>query len=209
MMGHMDGPQMHVAEKDPATGVLQLRPLRWRDIVVLLRSMKFKSDSFTRILSQHRIPTHRDSGSGFFDSMEVRDILSLLQLLDNQCQDIPLAAVLRSPLSGPAASDDDLARIVLAFAKSNEPVPFHLAVWRYADSEHDDLAQRLGGFREILGQWRRVAQTRPPADLIWRIYNQTGYLAWCSGLENGEQRAANLVGLHERARQFGQFSRQS
>src|SRR5208282_1741943 len=101
--------------------------------------MKFKADSFTRILSQHRIPTHRDSVSGFFDSMEVRDVLCLLHLLDNQCQDIPLAAVLRSPLSGPAATDDDLARIVLAAAPSPDPIPFHHAVSLYAQRQHDEL----------------------------------------------------------------------
>ena len=80
-----------------------MRDIQHRDIVILLRSMKVKADQFAEQLRLAGVPVHSDSGTGFFESMEVRDILSLLRLLDNQRQDVPMAAVLRSPLVMPAS----------------------------------------------------------------------------------------------------------
>ena len=77
--------------------------------------MQHKAEQFADVLRQHGVPVHRDSGTGYFDSMEIRDMLALLALLDNAQQDVPLAAVLRSPLSGIAAAEDALARIRLAY----------------------------------------------------------------------------------------------
>src|SRR4029453_12884033 len=59
-----------------------------------------------------------------------------------------------------------------------------------------------------LDRWRTMARQRPLAELIWDVYDSTGYLAFCAGLRDGEQRKANLIDLHDRARQFGSFQRQ-
>ena len=204
MMGHAGKPRMNVLGKDDAGNEI-LRPLRWGDTVILLRSMKFKSDRYAQILRNSGIPVHSDSGTGFFNTLEIRDMLALLNVLDNQRQDIPLAAVLRSPLAGLPSGDDCLARIRLAVPKS---VPFHLAVVRYAQQHDDELAAALRDLLHRLRRWREMAQRRPLAELIWTIYTETGYLTFCSGLPAGEQRTANLISLHERARQFGSFQRQ-
>lgn len=188
-------------------GSTVLRPLAYRDIVILLRSMLYKSEQFVRILQSRAIPVHSASATGFFESMEIRDMLAVLQVLDNQQQDIPLAAVLRSPLSQLPQPEDCLARLRLAYPDP-EQAPFHRAVARYPKEHDDALAARL---RELLGQleeWRRMARQTPLADVIWHIYDATGYLAFCAGLPNGEQRVANLIALHDRARQFGSFQRQ-
>src|SRR5258706_8463551 len=79
---------------------------------------------------------------------------------------------------------------------------------RYAAEETDELAARLRAFLEQFEKWRTVARLRPLAELIRQIYDDTGYLAFCSGLDNGEQRCANLLYLHDRAKQFGSFARQ-
>jgi ATP-dependent helicase/nuclease subunit A len=206
-MTGLDGsPPMHVMDRSP--GGLHPRPIRFSDIVILLRAMQFKAEQYAEILRGHGIPVHSDGRTGYFASMEVRDMLALLHLLDNQRQDIPMAAVLRSPLSSLERPDDAMARIRLACRGSADPVPFHEAVIRYATEQRDDLAQWLGQFLQRVSEWRELAQRRPLADVIWTIYEQIGYLAFVSGLPNGEQRIANLMNLHERARQFGTFQRQ-
>jgi ATP-dependent helicase/nuclease subunit A len=202
LMGGHGKPRMKVAERS------SLRPIEYRDIVILLRATKFHSDDYAGILRQRNIPVFNDNGGGFFDAMEIRDILSLLKLLDNQRQDIPLAAVLRSPLVGLAEAEDCLARIRLAYPPVVAPVAFHEAAVRYAREQDDELAARLRDFFNDLERWRTLARQEPIAQLIWTIYEQTGYLAFVSGLHDGAQRAANLVFLYEKARSFGNFSRQ-
>ncbi len=237
MMGLDGAPPMCVMKPD-ATGTLSPRPIEFGDIVILLRSMQFKADAFADVLRGHGIPVHSDGGAGFFNATEIRDILCLLQVLDNQQQDIPLAAVLRSPLAAIPDADDALARIRLKYRgddsaagrgggiagvsvavdevsaagasaqKSSDPIPFHEAVRRYAAEQNDELAARLKDFLAELADYRDQANKRPVAELLWHIYDQTGYLAYCAGLEDGAQRVANLTELHERAGQFGSFLRQ-
>jgi ATP-dependent helicase/nuclease subunit A len=169
--------------------------------------MQYKSRQYAQILRAAGVPVHAASTTGFFESMEIRDMLALLRVLDNQQQDIPLAAVLRSPLSGLAEQEDCLARIRLAYPNTQK-VPFHQAVVRYARERDDELAAHLKAFLRELQEWRRLAHQRPLAELIWQIYDSTGYLAFCGGMEDGQQRVANLIDFHERARQFGTFQRQ-
>ncbi|MCS7033550.1 MAG: UvrD-helicase domain-containing protein, partial [Phycisphaerae bacterium] len=97
---------------------------RQGDIAILLRTMKVKAEKFAAILRRFGIRVHADSSSGFFDATEIRDMLSLLQCLDNPRQDIPLAALLRSPLVALASPEDALARIRLKYPG----MPFHRAV---------------------------------------------------------------------------------
>ncbi len=207
MTGDDGSPPMNVMEK--SDDGMKPRPIRYGDIVVLLRAMRFKGDDYAEVLRAAGIPVHSATGTGYFDSMEVRDMLALLQVLDNRRQDIPLAAVLRSPIAMLPSPEDALARIRLAYPNKSE-VPFHEAVIRYAnDPAHDDeLSAKLRDILAQLDRWRLMAQRRPLAELVWDIYDSTGYLAFCSGLRDGEQRRANLIDLHERARQFGQFQRQ-
>jgi ATP-dependent helicase/nuclease subunit A len=202
MMGKHGGPRMHVVKDD------KLQPIEYGDMVILLRAMQFKADAFADVLRAHNIPVHSDGGTGFFDATEVRDILSLLRILDNQLQDIPLAAVLRGPLAGIPQPDDALATIRLAYRDESEDVPFHQAVRRYAIEKDDELAAHLRDFLARVADWRDQANKRPIAETLWRIYEQTGFLAYCSGLEDGEQRVANLLEFHERAAQFSGFLRQ-
>ena len=202
LMGHGESERAKVFDK--SQGVI--RDIEYRDIVILLRSLKVKADQFAEHLRAASIPVHTDSGTGFFESIEVRDILSLLRLLDNQRQDVPMAAVLRSPLAKLPNADDCLAKVRLA--NPGKDVPFHEAVVRYSQASDDEIAASLRGFLADLDRWRLLAHRRPLAEVLWQIYDETGYLAFCAGLEDGEQRVANLIALHERARQFGTFQRQ-
>jgi ATP-dependent helicase/nuclease subunit A len=197
-----------VCEKDPAGGMVS-RPIRFGDIVILLRSVRFKSSQYANVLRRAGIPVHAQSGTGYFDSTEIRDMLALLSVLDNQRQDIPLATVLRSPLANLPGPEDCLARVRLAYPLTDEkPVPFHDVVVSYAAEKQDELAARLRDFLTRLGQWRRLAHSRPLAEAISIIFEQSGYLAFSAGLQDGDQRVANLMELHERAASFDTFNRQ-
>ncbi len=182
------------------------RPITYRDIVILLRAVRYKAELMVEMLQQMNIPVHADTRGGFFETAELRDMLSLLQLLDNAEQDIPLAAVMRSPLAapGPFTAGD-----LLAIRTHARDVPFHAAAAAYAhDGADPDLRGRLGEFYARMARFRQWARQRSLADVLWDVYEETGYLAYVGGLPRGRQRRANLIGLHDRARQFGTFRRQ-
>lgn len=207
MMGLDGGRPMCVMESSPDGG-MSPRPLRFGDVVVLLRAMRHKADEYAEVLESAGIPVHSDSSTGYFESTEVRDVLALLALLDNPRQDVPLAAVLRGPLTRLPEPENSLARIRIAYPAGEQGVPFHDAARRYAAERDDDLARWLRGFNTRLGTWRAFAQRRPLPDLLWKVYDDTGLLAYCGALRNGRQRVANLNYLHERATQFASFHRQ-
>jgi ATP-dependent helicase/nuclease subunit A len=199
---------MSVTEKDDS-GAFRTRPIRHRDIVVLLRATKYKSEQYAEVLRRAGIPVHAQSSTGYFESTEISDVLSVLSLLENQRQDIPLAAMLRSPLAKLAEPENAFARIRLAYAtRGDKAIPFHDAAVRYSQEHSDDLALSLRDFFSRLSRWRHLASSRPLADVIAEIYQSTGYLAFCAGLHDGEQRVANLKDLEHRAAQFGSFRRQ-
>jgi len=195
-------------------------PAHFGDIAILLRATRHKAQSYSRVLRDHGIAVHNPAGSGFFDATEVQDMLSLLSLLDNQRQDIPLAAYLRSPMARLDEAEESLARVRLAFTNPHqrlptplasddqERLPFHQAVVRYATEKDDELAAKLRAILSRLSRWRDLARQRPLAELIWTILDETAYLTFVAGLQDGEQRVANLLNLHQRARQFGSFLKQ-
>ncbi|MDK2817221.1 MAG: ATP-dependent helicase/nuclease subunit [Moorella sp. (in: firmicutes)] len=200
------GPEFQVWDPESKT----YRDLSYRDIVILLRATRDRAPVFLEALQQWGIPSYADLGSGYFAATEVETILSLLRVIDNPHQDIPLAAVLRSPLVGLTAAE--LARIRLAAPGED----FFTAVMKAAGAGDDgsgpetrqqDLAARLREFLARLERWRTMARRQPLGDLIWQLYRETGYLEFAGGLPGGAQRQANLRALLDRARQFEGFAR--
>lgn len=176
------------------------RPVTYRDIVVLMRSTRGKAAVFLEELRRWDIPAYADTGEGYFQAPEVATMLSLLQIIDNPYQDIPLAAVLRSPLVGLQA--DDLAEL-----RARHPWgEFAAAVAEEARSGEGPLAEHLAGFWQKLENWRTLARRGRLSDLIWTIYRETGFYQWAGGLPGGQQRQANLRALIDRARQYEQTS---
>lgn len=172
------------------------RPLTYRDVVVLLRATAGYANTFMEEFRQVDIPAYAELATGYFEATEVETVLSLLKVIDNPRQDIPLAAVLRSPLVGLKAQD--LARIRLASRRGD----FFDAVVAASLSEQGELSDRLLNLLKKLENWRTAARQGPLADLIWRIYRETGYYDFVGGLPGGGQRQANLRALHHRARQY-------
>ena len=106
-------------------------------------------------------------------------MLALLAVLDNPKQDIPLAAVLRSPLTGLPRPEDALATIRVAYP-AESGVPFHEAVVRYAAEQEDELAEWPGSSCSV-SRWAPSWHARPLSDLLWKLYQDTGCLAYCAG----------------------------
>ncbi|MCG0277327.1 MAG: helicase-exonuclease AddAB subunit AddA [Thermanaeromonas sp.] len=178
------------------------RPLSYRDIALLLRSPQGKSNIYLEELMLAGIPVYADTGEGYFSAPEVATILSLLKLIDNPLQDIPLASVLRSPIVGLNAKD--LARIRLL--KPNGDFVSAVLTMIHSHSGQDELARRLTEFWHKLEYWRTLARRGRLADLLWRIYRETGYYDFVGALPGGEQRQANLQALIIRAEQYEKTS---
>jgi len=188
----------------------RLRDVQYRDIVVLMRSLAKKANDYVEVLRLAGVPVSCQATAGYFQATEISDMLSLLKVLDNPRRDIELAAVLRSPIFN--VTDSDLAKIKLGSKceKSkieNRKSKFCDCVLQYSESGPDaELAAKI---RQVLGRienWRTLARRDSLADLIWRIYRETGLLSFYSALPNGQARRANLLKLHDRAIQFEGFA---
>ncbi|MCR4402544.1 MAG: UvrD-helicase domain-containing protein [Firmicutes bacterium] len=192
------------------------RPVSYRDIVVLMRVTRHRANLLLEVFRQAGVPAYAELGTGYFEATEVEVMLSLLRVIDNPMQDIPLAAVLRSPIGGFTA--DDLARIRMCrrdedFYSALKAASEHGTVQPAEDGASpavcpEDLVERIRRFLGDLERWRTLARRVPLSTLIWTLYRETRYLDFVGGMPGGAQRQANLRALHERARQFDKFSRQ-
>lgn len=172
----------------------EFRPAELKDMVILLRTMSGWSDTFSNVLSSYGIPTVTGSSTGYFSAMEIQTMLNLLSVLDNQKQDIPLSAVLHSPIGNITSEEMALIR-----AEYNE-LPYHEACVRYAkEGSHEKLRQKLYEFFGLLEVLRRKAEYLPIHKLLWEIYDQTSYEQIVRLQPNGAIRAANLQMLVQKA----------
>lgn len=184
----MQGQQ--VMDKDRGT----LRPLRYGDIVILLRSFGVYGETFLEVLSRRGIPAHASSKTGYFQTQEILTILNFLRVLDNPCQDIPLAAVLRSPIGG--FSDEELA--VLKSAGKDRA--FHLCFLHpQKDALPEELFLKVQEMQTKIGYFRDLVTEMTVHELLYRILRETGYLCYAMSMPSGAQRKANIEMLLEKA----------
>ncbi|OUM97149.1 MAG: hypothetical protein BAA04_12140 [Firmicutes bacterium ZCTH02-B6] len=178
------------------------RPARYGDVAVLLRATRHKANAVLDVFARYGIPAYAELGTGYFSALEVDTMLSLLRVLDNPRQDIPLAAVLRSPIGGFSATA--LAQVRAAHKEGD----FFDAVC--AAAGRDDLGalgRRLRDFLARVEDWRTRARRGPLSELVWQLLQETGYFDYAGAMPGGRQRQANLRALYERARQFDNFAR--
>jgi ATP-dependent helicase/nuclease subunit A len=178
------------------------RGMKWRDMVILLRSPRNKVEAYAREFHRLGIPLAAARG-GFYDSQEARDLLAILRLLDNPLQDLPLLAVLRSPLAG--LSSGELAVIRAAFPRGRfwtALVDWHRDEVKKNDADRVELRDKAGRFLERFRGWRRQSRQSAVSLCLETILDQTHYTAWLLHRERGEQRRANVERFLQLARQF-------
>lgn len=213
---------------DKAAGTL--RAAHYSDIVILLRSLSGWADSLVEVLNENGIPAHTVSSTGYFSTVEVQTVLSMLRLLDNPRQDIPMAAVLRSPMAG--LTDEELAVLRL----EDGSVPFHEAVLELAEGLYEEDGQKeisdseadrkqgrnadektenhieITAHRKLLKFYKKYKQLRqlvpdtPIHELIEIILRETGYGHYVAAMPAGNRRTANLNMLLEKAAAYEKTS---
>lgn len=184
---------------DKKTG--ELRDIKYSDIVILLRSFGTYADTFMEVFEQKKIPAHATSKTGYFRAVEIQTILSLLRILDNPRQDIPLTAVLRSPIYG--FSDEELAEVKISGGNR----PFHSCVLEPDRTGlTEELAFKLDYFLQKLSAYRDLVPELPIHELLYRILEDTGYARYAAAMPGGERRKANIEMLLEKAAAYEKTS---
>lgn len=174
----------------------KLRPVTYRDIVILLRSAPNWTSTILDELQNQDIPVYAEQGSGYFEAVEVEVMLSLLRVVDNPYQDIPLASVLRSPLVGLSAEEMALIKV------ENKGKSFYDALKSFPLYGRIPLINKIQTFLQRLKKWQSFVHRGELGELIWQIYRETGYYDLVGGMQRGGQRQANLRALYDRARQY-------
>lgn len=177
------------------------RPVQYRDIVILMRSLTWVPEMMEEF-KHAGIPVYANTSGGYFQATEVSVMLSLLQVVDNPFQDVPLAAVLRSPIV--RCSENELALIRLASKKSS----YFEALLAFMEDPNSDasLKEKISPFLVHLEKWRSIGRSGALSDLIWELYRDTQFYAFAGGMPGGKQRQANLRALYDRARQYEETS---
>ena len=186
------------------TDLKKYRPLRYGDIAILLRAGANWSDEFLEILTLEGIPASTEGSRGYYSSREVRLVLDLLTVIDNPVNDIPLAAVLHSPLF--KYSSEELAVIRNHYHPLEQGLGFYGAVKNYAENGSGTLKERLKSFLELLESFRVLSHELPLSEFLRRIYRKIGLLYIVSAMPGGSRREANLRMLIAKAHDFEETS---
>ena len=176
------------------------RKIRPKDICVLLRASTATAPIYEKEISELDYPVFSDSSSTYLESMEVETIMSLLKVIDNPLQDIPLVTVLRSNIFG--FTDNDLMQIRLVDRKCL----FYEAMQKARLSVDNKLRHKIDDVVEKLKKWKAEEKFLPLDELIWKLYLDTGFYNYVSLLPNGNLRQANLKMLFEKAKQYEKAS---
>jgi ATP-dependent helicase/nuclease subunit A len=174
----------------------EARSMEWRDIVVLHPAPRPVAERWARRFATAGVPLEARRG-GFFEALEVSDLVNLIRLVDNPRQDFPLLAVLRSPLVG--MSMEELAAVRL----SGRGMDLWDALHRLAESGADKASSFLRSFE----RWRRLATERSLARCLETLLGESNYEAWLRSQPRADARLANVRKLLSMARDFDQFQR--
>ncbi|MCW5554587.1 MAG: UvrD-helicase domain-containing protein [Verrucomicrobiae bacterium] len=201
----------------------RFEPVEYRDMVVLLRGVAGRAEVFAKEFHRAGVPLHAER-AGFLDAPEVTDLLNLLRLLDNPLQDVPLLAVLRSPLVG--LTPDELVQVRLANRKgllwtalnrwlahgqeasaADGPKDHASRIAHHGPSDQE-LARKLRTFLEQFNQWREQVRHASLSHCLESALANTHYEALLLADERGAARRANVRRLVDLARRFDPYQRE-
>lgn len=172
------------------------RDITYKDIVVLLRSTSNSAPIYEQEILGLDIPVFSDSSQEYLDSIEIQTIMSLLKVIDNPMQDIPLVTVLRSYIG--KFTDDELVQIRLSDKYDN----FYTCMQKATIDVEKELKEKIVTFFDYLSKWRKEQEYLALDELIWKIYRDTGFYNYVGLMPNGELRQANLKMLFQKAKQY-------
>ena len=172
------------------------RDIAYKDIAILLRSTKDKASVYEQEIMNLGMPVFSDSNQEYLDSIEIQTIMSLLKIIDNPMQDIPLVTVLRSNIGG--FTDNELVEIRLSDKYDN----FYNCMLKAKVDVKPELRQKIENFLNNIEKWRKEQEYLALDELIWKIYSDTGYYNYVGLMPNGNLRQANLKMLFERAKKY-------
>ncbi|MBP3708125.1 MAG: helicase-exonuclease AddAB subunit AddA [Clostridia bacterium] len=170
------------------------RHVTYKDIALLLRATSVTAPIYENEIAKLNIPVFSDVSSEYLESMEIQTIMSVLKIIDNPMQDIPLVTVLRSAIAG--FTDNELVQIRL----KNKKQSFYNSLKEY-DGD-DKLKSKITLFLSNIKRWQAQEKYMPLDELIWQIYIDTGFYNYVTLMPNGALRQANLKMLFERAKQY-------
>ena len=169
------------------------RDILYKDIAILLRTSSGVANVYEKEISELEIPVYSDSSSQYLQSVEIETIMSLLRIINNPMQDIPLVTVMRSPIGN--FTDNELIEIRMADRNSS----FYEALLK------SDL-EKAHRFLALLKELREDEEYMTLDEWIWNIYTKTGYMNYVNLMPNGALRVSNLRMLFERAKQYEEAS---
>ena len=172
------------------------RDIRFKDIVILLRSTKNKANVFEKELTSQNINVYSDTSQEYLESYEIQVIMDLLKIIDNPYQDIPLVHVMLSCIG--MFTEDDLLEIRLCDQNDD----FYMTMLKSRLSVREDLKEKIDIFLNKVEDFRDKNKYMDLDELIWNIYEETGFLNYVGLMPNGNIRVANLKMLFERAKQY-------
>lgn len=189
---------------DPVNGTLIFdrktgghRPATNKDIVILLRSITGWSEVFVNTLMQEGISAYADTGTGYFQTLEIMTVLNMLRVIDNPRQDIPLTGVLYSPIVGLTTTELALIR------SSTRNVSMYTALVNYMqEGKQEALKNKVNAFMELLISFRSIVNHKPIHELIQIVLDQTGYYYYVSAMPGGDRRKGNIDMLISQAVRF-------
>ena len=184
--------ELHASKKQVQNADGSFRQIQWRDFAVLRRSLAGWGTRAVAAMRQAGIPAVVNERDGYFEAQEIQLLLSLLQIIDNPEQDLPMAAVLHSGLVGLDANELGALRLT-GDGSLWSVMPL------YAEQAQDE---RLLQFIAHIERWRTLSRRHGVADLLWDIYETLDYVNYVGAMPNGLVRRANVMALYERAKEF-------
>ena len=187
-----------------------LRPARYSDMVILLRSVSGWDETFQEVLEGEGIPAHIPSRTGYFAATEVQELLQFLRVLDNPTQDIPLFGVMKSLFGG--FSEEEIALV----RSGRKEGSLYEALQAFAEIVEEDpasvqetdphLAARIQAFLKKIEDYRALTVYMPIRELLTRLLMDSGYLDYVTALPAGGRRRANVEMLLTKASDFEKTS---
>ena len=200
---------------DPKTGLYvwdketkTYRLAEYRDIAILLRTVSGWAEEFIPVLLSKGIPAAADTGSGYFSAIEVQTVLNLLEIIDNPLQDIPLAAVMHSPIGHFSSEELAIVRAEQPPSQSKHLYDAAMAFVQKCGDPHRALAGKLRAFLNQLEMYRSKSRYLQLRELLVYVLEDSGYYEFVSAMPGASTRKANLDMLLERAGAFEKTSYQ-